>query len=156
VATPEALAEYIESVALHFETSGLPRIAGRILGYLLTCNPPAQTASELENALNASKASISSMTRMLEQYGLIERTARPGERQTRYQMRPNAWTELMKQKLTSLGSFRTLAERGLIMLENAPPEQRARLQTMQHLYSFFEAELPGLITRLENATRNDS
>jgi DNA-binding MarR family transcriptional regulator len=150
----DALQKYVETVALHFEASGLPRIAGRILGHLLTCEPAAQTASDLEQALKASKGSISSMTRLLEQYALIERTARPGERQTRYQIREHAWTELMKSKLSGLGSFRTLAEQGLRVLEHAPPKQRTRLETMQRLYSFFEAELPGLIQRLEKAMRD--
>jgi DNA-binding transcriptional regulator GbsR (MarR family) len=151
-----SLAEYIEQVALHFEASGLPRIAGRILGHLLTCDPPAQTASDLEQAISASKGSISGMTRLLEQYGLIERTARPGERKTRFQIRPNAWTELMKSKLMGLSSFRTLAERGLELLEDAPADQRSRLETMQRLYAFFEAELPSLIQRLEQASKGKS
>jgi DNA-binding MarR family transcriptional regulator len=145
------LSEYVESIALHFETSGLPRIAGRILGMLLTCHPSDLGAAELETRLGASKASISTMTRLLEQYGLIERTARPGERITRYRIRDHAWTELMKSKLQGLSSFRILAERGLQLLENAPPEQRARLETMQRLYTFFEAEIPALIQRLETA-----
>ncbi|HYF62461.1 MAG TPA: MarR family transcriptional regulator, partial [Herpetosiphonaceae bacterium] len=72
--------EFVERVALTYERSGLPRIAGRILGWLLICDPPAQTAGELAAALGASKGSISTMTRMLVSMGLIEHTSKRGDR----------------------------------------------------------------------------
>lgn len=36
---------FIEDVGLLLEESGLPRMAGRILGLLLICNPPHQSPS---------------------------------------------------------------------------------------------------------------
>ena len=52
---------FIEEVGLLFEQTGLPRMAGRILGWLLIANPPHQTTSHLTEALLASKASISTV-----------------------------------------------------------------------------------------------
>ena len=44
---PPDLAPYIEDVALYWEQHGLPRIAGRIIGLLLVCDPPHRSAAEL-------------------------------------------------------------------------------------------------------------
>ena len=40
---------------------------------MLICDPPAQSAGELADVLGASKGSLSTMTRLLIQVGLIER-----------------------------------------------------------------------------------
>lgn len=74
----------MEDVALHFEESGLPRIAGRILGLLLVCDPPHRSAQELADQLGASKASISTMTRLLLSGVILEKVGLPGERATYY------------------------------------------------------------------------
>ncbi|HEX7974611.1 MAG TPA: MarR family transcriptional regulator, partial [Anaerolineales bacterium] len=71
---------FVEEVALVFEEIGIARMAGRILGWLLISNPPHQSADELAEALQASKGSISTMTRLLIQADLIERIGLPGER----------------------------------------------------------------------------
>ena len=52
---------YIESVGVLFEEFGFPRMAGRIVGYLLICNPPYQTAGEIVKAVGGSKGSVSLM-----------------------------------------------------------------------------------------------
>jgi len=56
---------FVEEVGIFFEQSSLPRMAGRILGWLMISNPPHQTTGELTQALLASKGSISTMTRLL-------------------------------------------------------------------------------------------
>ena len=63
----------IEELGIIFKEVGLPRMAGRILGWLLICNPPYQSAAELSAVVGGSKGSISSMTRLLIQGGLMER-----------------------------------------------------------------------------------
>lgn len=68
---------FAEDVGLVFENIGLPRMAGRVLGWLLVCDPPHQSMLELVEALSASKASISNTTRMLIEIGLIERISLP-------------------------------------------------------------------------------
>lgn len=149
----ESLHQYVEEFALRYESAGLPRTAGRILGWLMVCDPPEQSAAQLATELGASKASISTMTRMLTQFSLIERVSRRGSRQDFYRIRPGAWTELMKTRLASLSAFRALADKGLKLMETAPPEQKLRLQEMRDLYAFFEGQLAELVQRLETLQR---
>jgi len=140
---------FVEEVALLFEELGLTRMAGRILGWLLLSNPPYQSADELAEVLQASRGSISTMTRLLIQLDLIERIGFPGDRRDYFRMKPDAWAQLLQAKLSQVTDLHQLSERGLELLADEPPEQRHRLQDMHDLYSFVEAELPKLIERWE-------
>lgn len=140
---------YIDEFALIYEQSGLPRIAGRVLGYLMICSPPAQSAAQLAAALEASRASISTMTRLLTTLELIERVPQRGRQPDLYRIREGAWTQLLQRRLAHLSPFTQLAEKGLQVLGDAPPEERKRLEEMRDLYQFFEEEIAALIQRLE-------
>lgn len=145
----DALHDFVEEFALAYEAAGLPRIAGRILGWLMVCEPPEQTAAQLAATLGVSKASISTMTRLLTQMHLIEKAPKRGARSDFYRVRPGIWTERVKSGLASLAVYKQLAEKGLQLLEGAPPERGERLLEMHQIYSFFEEELKGMFERLE-------
>jgi len=149
----DSLHQFVEEFALAYEAAGIPRTAGRILGWLMVCDPPEQTASQLVEALGSSKASISTMTRLLVQMHLIERVPRRGSRQDYFRIRPGTWSERVKNGLAGLSLYKSLAEKGLRLLENAPPERSERLQEMRDLYAFFEEELQGLFDRYERKQR---
>ncbi|WP_027883062.1 GbsR/MarR family transcriptional regulator [Meiothermus rufus] len=146
---PEELLHFVEEFALAYEGAGLPRSAGRILGWLMVCDPPEQNAAQLAQVLGASKASISTMTRLLVQMHLIERVPRRGSRQAYFRIRPGTWSERVRQGLAGLSLYKNLAEKGLKLLEKAPPAQRQRLEEMRDLYAFFEEELQGLFERYQ-------
>ena len=91
--------QFAEEVGIVFEQTGMPRMAGRILGWLLICAPPHQSTDELTAVLMASKGSISSMTRLLIQSGLIERLSLPGIRRDYFRLRPDAWHHMIRRGL---------------------------------------------------------
>lgn len=134
-------------MGLMFEMVGMPRMAGRIFGWLLISDPPQQSSGSLAKVLQASKGSISSMTRLLIQIGLIERVSLPGQRRDYFQIKPNAWTQLTKQRMAQVTAFRQLAEKGLDLMSNASPELKQRLQEMRDIHAFLERELPQLDAR---------
>jgi len=148
-----SLHQFVEEFALAYEAAGIPRTAGRILGWLMVCDPPEQTTSQLVEALGSSKASISTMTRLLVQMHLIERVPRRGSRQDYFRIRPGTWSERVKNGLAGLSLYKSLAEKGLRLLENAPPQRSERLQEMRDLYTFFAEELQGLFERYERKKR---
>ena len=104
---PADLAFHVEEWGLLFEQSGLPRMAGRVLGWLLVCDPPEQTAAQVVEALSASKGSISTTLRLLERFGLVEPVGRPGERRTYFRIAPGAFTTMMEDKLKSVATWRS-------------------------------------------------
>jgi DNA-binding transcriptional regulator GbsR (MarR family) len=140
---------FIEEVGLMFEQVGLPRMAGRIFGWLLISQPSHQSHSELAEVLQASKGSISMMARLLMQLSLIERVVIPGDRRDYFQIKPNAWSQVIQQQLVQVTAFRKLAEQGLQILHDAPASQQRRLQEMHDIHTFWERELPLLHQRWE-------
>lgn len=146
VATDAEL-QYVEEVALGFERQGLFRMAGRVLGWLLICDPPEQTFGQLAQVLQASKGSISTAMKFLVPAGLVERISRPGDRRDYYRCRPGAWAELARDQSRLYGEFRKLAQRGLELLADAPAARRERLQDMHDFYAWLEAEMPALWAR---------
>lgn len=141
------LAQYVEDVALFWEQQGLPRIAGRIMGLLLVCDPPWRSASQLADELGASKGSISTMTRLLLASGSIETRALPGDRATYFQLASQGIEHKLERRFASMVAFRALADRGLDLLVDAPEARRERLERVAHLYRFLERELPALLDR---------
>lgn len=117
-----------------FESSGSSRIAGRVIGWLLICDPPEQTQSELVERLGVSKASISTELGKLEQMGVVERVARPGDRWTYFTITVNAWPDLMAKRLRGLEQSIAVADEGLALLADAPASRRARLVAMQRVH----------------------
>jgi DNA-binding MarR family transcriptional regulator len=139
--------KYIEEFGLYWEQMGLPRMTGRILAWLLICDPPQQTMNDLTEALQASKSSISTGTRMLMQFGFIERISLPGERRDYYRLLPHLWSRVLGEKRNQFTLFLQLAERGLALLGNADPQRRERLEEMVDLYAFMDREYPALLER---------
>lgn len=137
--------QFVEDCGLYFEKIGLTRMAGRIIGWLLICDPPQQAMSDIVDALQASKSSISTSLRMLEQASLIQRFTRPGERRDYYRLAPDLWIWSFKARMHLVTELRELAEHGLHLLADEPPEQRRRLELMRDVNSYLEREFPKLL-----------
>ena len=140
---------FIEEFGFFFEESGLPRMAGRILGWLLLSNPPHQSIDELSEALLASKGSISTMTRFLIQIGLLERFSLPGVRHDYFRIRPGTLQHLLKKRAEQLTKLRQLTERGLELVGDKSSLNRQCLEEMRDMYAFFEREFRILVERWE-------
>jgi DNA-binding transcriptional regulator GbsR (MarR family) len=140
---------FVEDVGLLFEEMGFPRMAGRILGWLMICDPPEQSAGQLADVLQASKGSLSTMTRLLIQIGLVERVAIPGQRRDYFRISPGAWPQLIRTQMQAMTGLHQVVERGLVMLANEKPERLLRLREAHDLYAFLERELPLLFQQWE-------
>jgi DNA-binding transcriptional regulator GbsR (MarR family) len=144
---------YAEDFGLAFEKEGLPRMAGRIFGWMLVAETPYQSLQELAEVLRASKGSISNMTRYLMQLDVIERVALPGQRRHYVKIMSESWWFLPNQWLDTVKSIHELAERGVGLLEDKNPETRIRLEEMRDLYAFLEEEFPSLLERWEKTRK---
>lgn len=155
LSSQEALRQYAEDVALYYERVGMSRSAGRILGWLLVAEPPHQSMTDLVEALEVSKSSVSTATRDLVKMDLIERISLPGIRQDYYRIIDGVWKNAFEQRQSQLVDLRKLADRGLELLADKPAEQQKRLRDMRDLYAFMEEEVPRLLERWEEK-RNKS
>jgi len=146
---------FVEDFALLLERSGVTPLAGRIWGWLLVCDPPHQSAAQLAEALGASLGGISTMTRLLVEFGIVERIGVPGERSRYYRVRPGGFSGLLTAKMQMTTEFRALAERGLAMMADEPAEALERLEECRDFYAFFEQEFPALIARWESERKEE-
>ncbi len=143
------LREWVEQVSILLERDGLPRMAGRIFGWLLVCDPPEQSMEELAAAVQGSKASMSTMTRLLVAAALVEKVRPPGARHDAFRIRPGQWRQLWRARVQMLEEAARLTRRGLDLLEGRPAGLRARLEELHHQYRFIGERLPALLAELE-------
>jgi DNA-binding transcriptional regulator GbsR (MarR family) len=141
----------IEEFGVAFEETGLPRMAGRLFGWLIISDPPFQSPSQLAEVLQASKGSISTSVRLLTQMGFIERYVIPGSRHDHFQLSKNAIRKLITHGLEQeIRLFRTLAERGLELIGDIPAKRKAWLKEIQNRYAYLEKTFPDLLEKYEN------
>jgi len=122
---------------------GFPPMAGRLLGYLLVCDPPQQTIDELGNALLASRSAITGAVKLLETYELARRTRSAGERMDRVSLNPTG-RQPQNFDATLHLEHAALFREGLDLLTGAGPARRAPLAEMVALAEFLAERLPAL------------
>ncbi|MEX2283640.1 MAG: MarR family transcriptional regulator [Gemmatimonadota bacterium] len=129
-----AKSAYIERLALTGEEDGMPRIAGRLIGYL-TMNQGAYSLDEIADALQASKASVSTNARLLEERGILIRTSSPGDRRDFYEISPAPWEMFINNATRKVQKSMDAVEATLPKL---PPEDVAnrRLKEARLFYRF--------------------
>lgn len=128
---------FIERMGLSTEADGLPRIAGRMWGFFLIHGGPCSFA-ELAKRLQVSRGSISTNARILRDLGIIERVARPGDRQDYYQLADNPYHRLLEGYVERMrGTLRSIEQ----VLNELPEEAQewagthARLNEMHRFHT---------------------
>lgn len=144
------VARFVEAFGSYYVASGLPRTAGRLIGWLLVCDPPGQSTSDLIASLGTSKSSISTIGRLVEQAGLVTRYRRPGSRETHYRIAAGAWQTLIERRGGEIAKLRRLADNGLDFVGDGPRSDR--LREMRDAFLFWEREWPALIERWQKET----
>lgn len=120
------------------EDLGLPRTVGRVMGWLLVCDPPLQSSRDIEDGLEISRASVSIATRFLRGAGLVTRRTPAKSRGPRYELDPSVFIRLADAQ--RYRAFRQMLEE---CLELKPDD--ASLQEAHAFYAFMEREIDRLI-----------
>ncbi|WAL63150.1 transcriptional regulator [Amycolatopsis cynarae] len=128
--------EWVERMAMFCaEEYGVPPIAGRILGWLMICDPPEQSAGQIAAAIGASKASLATNMRLLTDAKFVRRRSRPGERTHYYRVDDDAWETVIRRRLAGLVDFRDLAADGMA-LAGAGSDRAERLRVAHDVYDW--------------------
>jgi predicted transcriptional regulator len=139
---------YAEEVAVVLGGMGLQPACGKLLGWLLICDPPQQSSAELAAALDLSKASVSTGMRTLERIGLVRRVAVPGVRGHVYEMHPDALIDIGSDAGRLYRQVRELMDRGLALVSD-DGGRAERLRVTRDFYAFIEREVPRLIQQFK-------
>lgn len=139
--------EYAEHVGRYWSDRGGNRAQGKMLGWLLICDPAHQSSKQLQEVLHMSAGTVSTNARILEQIGFIERVTFPKDRATYYRMATDAWEYLLDEKRTGMVGLRKIADEGREVLAGAPPEQLKRIDQLAELMDFMDDEMAALAQR---------
>lgn len=135
----------VEEFGTHIgRAMGWPRMAGRAAGVLMLSERPL-TLAQLQEALDASKGSVSETTRLLIASGTVERFKEPGSRQFAYRWRDDAWIGCLQHVIAATTELRGLAERAQVLGEAMSAEQRERLGEMHEYYRFMTGRMESLL-----------
>lgn len=134
----EEQVKFSDEIGLLYEDLGHPRIWGRVLGWLLLCEPDRQSAEDLATALQASRGSISTTIRSLIRAGLVERQTVRGDRRTYYRIRQGAWMSVFEHQKQITTRLHQLAEQGIELLNGEPAERLRRVEELHDLTAFYE------------------
>jgi len=138
---------FIEEMGDLIDEHGLPRMAGRVVGALLTCSPPHMSLDELADALQASKGAISMSTQLLLRLGIIDRISLAGHRRHYYQIRPRMGESLFFDRADEIERHLAVIRRGIEQMKGGPIEAVRRLVEIQVFFEFVLEELSGISTR---------
>ncbi len=103
-----------------------PPMVGRVLGYLLVCEPRDQSIAELSEALLASRSAVTGALDVLERLHSIQRSRAAGERMDRVRVDFSS-AQSRGFDVTEYQELGDLAREGLQVLAGASPDRRATL-----------------------------
>lgn len=145
--TLDTKSQFIEMIGMVTQAEGMPRISGRIIG-LLIFDGRAYSFGELASQLQVSRGSISTNARMLVERGVIERVARPGDRQDYYQICENPYDSILKG--VSTRALKTAGEITRIAAD-LPAEQSQTRQRLSDYANFYRAVAEGVAIASQRA-----
>ncbi len=149
----QAIEAFVERLGVVAQGDGLPRIAGRIMAYLVIHGGPVRS-SDLAEQLQVSRGSISTNSRLLESLSVIERVTRPGERQDYFQLRSDPYVEMLHGYLTRL---RKAQEAVTDTRNNLDPAKWAdALTRLSELGKFYDDMADLLETMIERGRKSGS
>jgi DNA-binding transcriptional ArsR family regulator len=120
---------------------GMAPMVGRLIGYLLVCDPREQTIGELAEALLASRSAIAGAVSSLETLGLVSRSRAAGERMDRVRLDYTSPRAIGFDR-TEYQELGDLAREGLALLTGAPSERRAALLEFAAFADWLVARTP--------------
>jgi len=148
-AGPDDLRSYLERWGMLFERLGGTRMMGKVLGWMLICDPPEQTSADIAEGVGASAGTVSTTTRGLEGMGMVERFFVPGKRSAYFRIRSGMWGKLMERRMAYFAKMRELTEEGIGRFAPDDPDRARRMRELGSYCEFVDRELPGFVARWE-------
>ncbi|NGO73147.1 MarR family transcriptional regulator [Streptomyces boncukensis] len=154
---------FVEKIAEHYHTNdGMPLERGRVLGWLMICDPPEQSAAQLADRLGSDRDAVDRIVAQLvpdaDHDGVFQRTypddgddgsGGDGSGDYTVWMREGRWAAQVKAAFAGIPDFHRIVQGGLLELADAAPERRRRLERMEHFLGYLSVEIPQIWDRYE-------
>lgn len=137
--THEEVLAWVEQAAVFIAgTYGVTITTGRVLGWLMICDPPRQSAGQIVGAIEAGRTSVTASLRFLMAAGFVRHDPQPGDRVVRYRMDDDAWMTVLRRRLAALVSFREIAQDGIQLVGPTDPRSQ-RMQAARDSFDWLDA-----------------
>ena len=129
---------FVEELGALGPEVGIPRAMMRVTAWMMVCEPPEQSAQEIQEGLGLSAAAVSMAARQLIAAGMLERVSRRGDRRIYYRLTSGSWDAPLDAKRRALGRLRQVADRGI---KAAGGRADYRLIEMRDAFAWFEDQM---------------
>lgn len=141
---------FIEEAGLYFESLGMTRMAGRILGYLMVTDKEMVSFDELTQVLHASKSSISTSVKLCVNVQFVKPMSLTGDRKTYYMLSPDvSWVEIFQRRTEQIKYMQGLLNRAMNLRANEKDKPSQWLKEAREFYDFILREFPELLAKWE-------
>jgi hypothetical protein len=140
-------AAFVEEMGSYLASVGMTPMAGRLMAWLLICDPVEQTAADLAHDLHASRGAISGALHQLETAGFVRRTRRRGDRREFVSMPASAIRSLVGSAGTIYQGLALIAAHGVGVVQDLPPPARERIEEFHDFVAFVQDALPKLMAQ---------
>ena len=130
----DGIGRFIEQMGLYAQGDGVARIAGRLFGYFIVHGGPVSFA-DLAEALQVSRASVSTNARTLVSIGMIERVTRPGDRQDYYQLAESPFSRMIETYIARMRAMQEILQQANRTIPQNMAATHRRLAQMSDFYS---------------------
>lgn len=128
-----AVTDFIERLAVSLEREGLPRIAGRLVGFFLTHQGRLVSLEDLSAELRISRGSASTNTRLLEGMGIIDRVSVPGDRRVLYRTTEDPYGRVVAHSTARVRDRQRIV---LETLDALPPDDASTRESLELMARF--------------------
>ena len=141
----ERQAAFVEEMGQYLASVGMTPMSGRMLAWMLICDPVEQTAADLSDNLQASRGAISGAARALETAGFIRRSRRRGDRREYFSVPAGAIRNLLAGAGQIYHRMTVIASHGVGVVADLPPPARERIEEFHDFVAFVEQVFPKLL-----------
>ncbi len=137
--TDEQVRNWVEQLAVFAAGQyGVAMVTGRVLGWLMICDPPQQSAGHIARAIGSSRSSVAGSLRFLTAAGFVQQGRQPGDRVVRYRIDNDAWMAVLHRRLAALVLFREVAQDGIQLVGPADPRSE-RMRAARDSFDWLDA-----------------
>lgn len=140
---PTSVEQFLDRFSQAMASEGLPRPAGRILGLMFVENRDV-SAAELSEKLQISRSNVSGNVRVLENFGLLERTRPAGERQDLFRLPADPFIPLLVAGAARAKRVKNLVAECRSELGSELGNANSRLKDLENFFGHASQWLEGM------------
>ncbi|MFI7134353.1 GbsR/MarR family transcriptional regulator [Nonomuraea sp. NPDC050153] len=140
--------EFVDRMGLGMERLTGTRTMGRLYAWLLICDPPDQSLTDLAAELDVSKTMVSMVARQLEAASMVERVPTSG-REHRYRVVRGGWAQVLRGQMAVLPPITEALGLGLSLVGDDRAEQRALVEETREFFAFLVRDVEESLQRWE-------